>query len=300
MKLYSIRLVCLIGALLFFQSPILAEKQAKIAIGAYFRNEGPYLKEWIEYHRLIGVDHFYLWNNLSSDEYVDVLQPYIDLGIVELFDVPVESRDFAMHLSLQSEAMVKTCRLAEGRYSWVVLIDIDEFVVPIASDSLKTILEEYEAFAGVWANWICFGTSSISRIPSNKLMIEMLTKRALLNHTHNLYYKWILKPESLREMVNIHIPIFYPGFFGVSPEKEPVNGIIALYPCIDKLRINHYWARDEEYFYRVKAPRRAGWIGSRESEFVKLNQEFNAEEDEAILRFVAPLREAVFGPTFQP
>ncbi|WP_195155544.1 glycosyltransferase family 92 protein [Candidatus Protochlamydia phocaeensis] len=285
---------------MFFQWPVLAEKQAKIAIGAYFRNEGPYLKEWIEYHRLIGVDHFYLWNNLSSDEYLDVLQPYIDLGIVELFDVPVESQNFNMHLSLQSDAMVKTCRLAEGHYKWLALIDLDEFIVPIISDRLEAILEEYEAFAGVWANWVCFGTSSIPRVPSNKLIIEMLTKRAPLNHKHNLYYKWILKPESMKDMVNIHIPVFYTGFIGVSPEKEPVKEIIAPYPCIDKLRINHYWARDEEYFYRVKAPRRADWVGGKESEFIKLNEEFNAEDDEAILRFVAPLREAVFEAALQP
>src|SRR5215204_456630 len=60
-------------------------KQERIAIATMFQNEAPYLKEWIEYHRLVGVKHFYLWNNQSEDDYLSVLQPYIDKGIVELF-----------------------------------------------------------------------------------------------------------------------------------------------------------------------------------------------------------------------
>ena len=47
-----------------------------------FRNEAAYLKEWIEYHHLAGVEHFWLYNNNSTDQWQDVLQPYIDWGIV--------------------------------------------------------------------------------------------------------------------------------------------------------------------------------------------------------------------------
>ncbi|WP_281510165.1 glycosyltransferase family 92 protein [Muribaculum gordoncarteri] len=33
------------------------------AICAIFRNEARYMREWIEYHLLIGVDHIFLYNN---------------------------------------------------------------------------------------------------------------------------------------------------------------------------------------------------------------------------------------------
>src|SRR5262245_48829439 len=59
-----------------------------------FQNDAPYLKEWIEFHRLVGGQHFYLYNNLSTDNYQEVLAPYIREGIVELIDWPFPSSNF--------------------------------------------------------------------------------------------------------------------------------------------------------------------------------------------------------------
>ena len=39
----------------------------KIAICAIFKDEAPYLLEWIAFHRMIGVDLFVLYNNGSND-----------------------------------------------------------------------------------------------------------------------------------------------------------------------------------------------------------------------------------------
>ena len=43
--------------------PSFIKKKYYCSICAIFRDEGTYLKEWIEYHRIIGIDHFYLYNN---------------------------------------------------------------------------------------------------------------------------------------------------------------------------------------------------------------------------------------------
>ena len=40
-----------------------SEKKYKLSICAIFKNEANYLKEWIEYHRMVGVEHFYLYNS---------------------------------------------------------------------------------------------------------------------------------------------------------------------------------------------------------------------------------------------
>ena len=34
-----------------------------LAICAIYRDEAPYLREWIEFHRLVGVEHFFLYDN---------------------------------------------------------------------------------------------------------------------------------------------------------------------------------------------------------------------------------------------
>jgi len=54
-----------------------------LSIVAIAKNEGIYFKEWIEYHRLVGVEKFYIYDNESSDCTKDILQPYIDKGVVE-------------------------------------------------------------------------------------------------------------------------------------------------------------------------------------------------------------------------
>ena len=55
---------------------------------AVFQNEARFLKEWIEYHRLVGVEKFYLYNNNSTDAFNTVLYPYLNNGVVELIDWP--------------------------------------------------------------------------------------------------------------------------------------------------------------------------------------------------------------------
>lgn len=52
-------------------------KQYKVSVCAIFKNEAPYLKEWIEFNRIVGVEHFYLYNNNSEDNYEEIIAPYI-------------------------------------------------------------------------------------------------------------------------------------------------------------------------------------------------------------------------------
>ena len=41
-----------------------------LAVCAIYRNEAPYLREWIEFHRLVGVERFFLYNNESTDDHM--------------------------------------------------------------------------------------------------------------------------------------------------------------------------------------------------------------------------------------
>lgn len=44
----------------------------RISLCLIFNNEAPFLKEWLDYHIVVGIDHFYLYNNNSTDNYIDV------------------------------------------------------------------------------------------------------------------------------------------------------------------------------------------------------------------------------------
>ncbi len=58
----------------------------ELGAACIFKDCASLLKEWIEYHRMVGVEHFWLYNNSSTDNYAEILKPYIKEGIIELFD----------------------------------------------------------------------------------------------------------------------------------------------------------------------------------------------------------------------
>jgi len=40
----------------------------ELAVCALVQNEAPYIAEWIAYHRLIGFEHFFIYDNHSNDD----------------------------------------------------------------------------------------------------------------------------------------------------------------------------------------------------------------------------------------
>ena len=55
----------------------------EIVYVAIAKNEGPYIREWIEYHRQVGVQKFLIYDNESTDQMRTLLEPYIQKGLVD-------------------------------------------------------------------------------------------------------------------------------------------------------------------------------------------------------------------------
>ncbi len=153
-------------------------QQYELSIAAIFQNEARWLKEWIEYHRLVGVDHFYLYNNFSSDNYRKILKPYIKARVVTLINWPFDYKTLSKWNRIQCSAYQHALKQARSSSNWLAIIDLDEFIVPVKAKNLKSLLKNYKPYGGITARWQIFGTSNIEIIPSNKLLIESLTKRS--------------------------------------------------------------------------------------------------------------------------
>ena len=101
----------------------IGEKKYNVSICAIFRNEAPYLKEWIEFHKIVGIEHFYIYNNFSDDNYKEVLRPYMEDGTVDLIEWPYEQGQMKGYQDCLTKYSVET--------KWIGFIDLDEFVVPV-------------------------------------------------------------------------------------------------------------------------------------------------------------------------
>ena len=60
-------LLVIIATLAVIHHTNLAKKTHYLSVVAIMKNEKPYLKEWLEYHLMQGVEHFYLCDNDSTD-----------------------------------------------------------------------------------------------------------------------------------------------------------------------------------------------------------------------------------------
>ena len=268
------------------------KKHIDLAICAIFQNEAPWIKEWIEFHKLVGVQHFYLYNNLSTDDYQSVLAPYVASGEVELVEWPYRNQpsDVAEWTRIQCGAYQDALQKAKNsKVCWLAILDLDEYLFAVQEDNIVDFLNKHVDQAGLLVNWQMYGTSFVKKIPSNQLMIETLTLKAPTDYAENAFIKSIVRPHKVLEINDPHKVVYSPRAQGMNSDRFVFRNSIAPYIVVDKIRINHYWSRDEEYFKTRKMPRRQSWLEGASGQINRLAN-LNAVEDKAIFRFVPALR----------
>src|SRR6185312_5367892 len=207
-----------------------------IVICAIFRDEAPFLLEWIAYHTSIGVDHFVLYDNNSTDGGAALIRASRFADRVTFIDWPDDPgqipayRDFRIHHA--------------RRFTWVAFIDLDEFILPLDADSLPAVLSNarYAGYSAIQVNWLVFGPSGHDRRPAG-LVIENYTRRVDEAHQMNAHVKSIIRCSDLFEIFDT------PHIFYTTATQCNVAGTlaglhaIAEVPCFDTLVINHYFTR---------------------------------------------------------
>src|SRR5579872_6270118 len=264
-----------------------------LALAAIFRDEAEFLKEWIEFHRLVGLfDHFYLFDNLSQDPFRDVLEPYINEGIVDLFAWPIEHYENSDWDNLQCLAYERALHFARDQAKWLAFLDTDEFLFSVKDDSVTDTLKKYEDFGGIAVNWQVFGTSSVPRIPKNRLLIETLHLKVAEKDPINQTVKSIVRPDRTEGCPSSHYMTYRSDYYQANTDRVRFEGRIAPYVQIDTFRINHYRSRDEHFLRTKKIQRIHKWWNSQpEQAWISMYKRFNEVPDEAIFRFVPHLKQ---------
>ncbi len=272
----------------FFSSPVSAKTTYDISLVAIFQNEAQFLKEWIEYYKLLGVEHFYLYNNLSTDNYQEVLAPYVESGDVELTEWDYPANSHAEWDAIQIDSYRHAVERSKNETKWLVIVDVDEFVVPVKAKNLNKLLAPYESnrnIGGICIPWVFFGTSHWYELPHDRLMIEALllnggpASNGDLNKVWSQgSYKSIVRPKYVSNAASPH----YCGY---------TQGRRHIMLNFNVAQINHYWTKDEKFLLEVKIPRRQAWGQSTDS-VINWSNGMNKETPygKPILRFIPELR----------
>ncbi len=274
---------------LLFVIPIHAY-QYDLAICAISKDDEPYLKEWIEFHKLVGVQHFYIYCHGNWDRYSDILKDYIKSKEVDLLSTQ-HYKDPSFN-KVQCQAYTDLLVKVRHKIKWLAFIDIDEFLFSPSERNLLAFLSKYENIphiGGVSANWHLFGTSWVPKIPSNQTLIESLTLCTPEQYAANSHVKTIVRPHCVKHYDNPHYPIYFPEYVQTNTDGVPFHGAFSPYIQHAHLKINHYWTRDQDFFWNYKVPRQSGWgIQRTEQQNQEVEREFNSDCDTSIL-YLAPL-----------
>ncbi len=206
-----------------------------VVIVCIVKDEAAYLEEWIAYHVALGVDHFLVYDNGSTDGSAAVLERYQNHGLVTRLDWPLGGGQLAAY----NHALRFFGRTAR----WLAYHDVDEYLVPLVDDDIPSLLARFPDVAVVRVPRLEFGYSG-HRTPPPGLAIEAYTQVAnVLDLDPDLppRVKSIVRPEAV-SAVDIHLafPADVPAP-GVPTQTadDAVHGIAAL---------NHYYTRSFEEF----------------------------------------------------
>lgn len=224
-----------------------------LAMCAIAKNEGRYLQEWIEYHKMLGVEKFYLYDNESEDNTQEVLRPYIEKGLVEYTFFPGKK----MQLKAYKDCTRKHKRDAQ----YISFLDIDEFIVPKKHKTIPDYLHSLGKFSGVQINWVCYGSGG-ARTRTPGFVIERFRDHSLPDDLLNRHIKVIVNPRRILGFFSAHRPVIL-GIYIDSNRNRVTKSFWKRVPITDQIQVNHYAIKSYEEFLEKRSRGRARFNRTR-------------------------------------
>jgi hypothetical protein len=245
-------------------------KNNLLCIVSIFKNESHIMKEWIDHYIKEGVNHFFLIDNGSNDNYNTILDKYDNITLA------IDSTK-AKQSELYNYYFLEKCK----NYKWVLLCDLDEFVY--SRNGYNTISNYLETFnnkdiSQILIPWKMFGSSGFNTLNKKqpKQVVENFTKRLDYDKQNgqtegcifkdNIKYslcKCIVKTELLQRF-HIHSHQTSNNNYITSNTKSSNNEISEnkSFAKIDEdilnnscLHLNHYAIQSLDWFIKVKTTR---------------------------------------------
>lgn len=223
------------------------------------RDEAAYLKEWLDYHFLAGVDHFIIYNNDSADNFAEVLTPYVAKGLITVIPYPQTNR--------QLEAYNDAVRQFKFFCRRMIFFDVDEFIFPQNGKSIAEvadeILDDTDA-AGLAINLHTFGSNNLDKADYSVGVLERFTRRAVDDWSPtennlpsgNAAVKTIANPRRIKFFLdNPHTPEYFQPFHSVNEKGAEVSASFSLPVTAEKIVVNYYAVQSREE-YMTKAHKR--------------------------------------------
>lgn len=211
-----------------------------LSVGALFKNESAGMKEWLDHYIARGAQHFYLIDDNSTDNYMEVLRPYIDKGLVTLY-IGKEPYYVGRQRNYYNRHILPHAHETE----WLIMVDMDEYIWSSKLTNLYILLKIYfNDIAQIQIVHTLFGSNG--HISQPKSIVAGFTKRTKEVPSVIFSTKYIINTKYKVKSLNIH--------HATLENEEDIRDKFKIYPS-DWFRMNHYSCQSRDFWRNVKCTR---------------------------------------------
>jgi hypothetical protein len=206
-------------------------------ICSVFKNEAHILDEWIKHYLLHGVEHIYLVNDFSTDNYIEIIDKYKE-------NVTIINNDIiTKEVGRQIQIYNKYFKPILNKTKWMAILDLDEFLYSPYDINIQNYINKYDSYSQIIIDWLHFGSNEHILQPNS--VIEGFIQRAKFDTTKTYYsYKSIFKTCSLINF-DIHKQIIKGSELHLKYNDNDVPPLI----------INHYNLQSLNFYLNIKGTR---------------------------------------------
>ncbi|WP_380056638.1 glycosyltransferase family 2 protein [Falsihalocynthiibacter sp. SS001] len=267
------------------------------AIVTTMKNEGPFILEWVAFHKSIGVDDILVYTNDCDDGTDDLLNLLQERGIVQRRDNPFRETDLKpQHAALQAAENEPVIQNAD----WVVCMDVDEFIsIHVGEGKLSDLFAAVPDANMISMTWRLFGNSDIHEF-SDTSVTEQFTSCApeFIFKPHQAWgFKTLCRQTGIFKKLGVHRPKgLHPQLMS---EINWVNGSGKPLPSsmyrnswrstaatygYELVTLNHYAVRSAESFLVKRDRGRVNHVDRDQGLAYWFRMNNNAEQSEQINR----------------
>jgi hypothetical protein len=208
----------------------------KLSVCALFKNEAHCIKEWLDHYIFHGVEHFYLLDDESDDNYYDIIKEYIDAGQITLFKV-----SWPRYLDRQHDIYNNYMFPLLNETQWLLMCDLDEFVWSQINIDLKVVLEQCNHLAIIQIVQTLFGSNGFINQPES--LVKSFTKRRFCQFgtSRTCGYKYFINTNFPFKKLYVHYAI---------PENKEDETNRWLVLSDDYFIMNHYCCQSKDFFLK--------------------------------------------------
>jgi glycosyl transferase family 92 len=257
----------------------------ELSVCAIAKDETPYLEEWINFHRAVGVEHFFIYDNDSAIPIKQTLAKYIDAGMVDVIKFSGKG--------VQHVAYNHFFAANGNRSKWVIVCDIDEFFVPKEKDTIQEVLADYEDYGGLNVSWRIFGSNNHITMPDG-YVVENYTMASPRQWYENSHTKVCVRSDRVLQWgSNPHFALYKGKYHAVSEDYKLLTNAWTPH-CANKIQCNHYCFKSLDEAQRKVAKPRADTAdpnmkGKSIDDYYRFEKECTIE-DRCALRFVEKMK----------